>query len=62
MTETPDEIYTMLYCPACERPSFPGGGCIAIDHLQCPRCTTQLSAEHVHDYVSMDVAGEYVDE
>jgi hypothetical protein len=58
----PNEIVTVAYCPGCELLSLAGdlksSGNTTLEmghNLECPRCGTQINAEHFFDYVDIRV-------
>lgn len=56
MTDDPDEIITLAYCPGCEQETFPKDAANVHDlgtQLHCPRCGTRLSADSLYDYVDI---------
>ena len=55
MTDGPDEIVTIAYCPACETPEFPSGLEEDGERVRCPRCGMAVSAEDFYDYADIRV-------
>jgi len=61
---TPEEVYTLAYCHACDMVSLAGDlerqehpAESEGDQLGCPRCHSRLNAGSFYDYVDIDVTG-----
>jgi len=55
MTDGPDEIITVAYCPACEQLTIPTDLDDEGDRLRCQRCGMRLSAGDFYDYADLRV-------
>jgi len=56
----PEEVYTVVYCRACEMVSLAGDvtrqnhtADKTGDQLGCPRCDSRLNAESFYDFVDI---------
>jgi len=62
MNPTPDEVLTLFHCPGCEVNGLIGDAEPREhpdenmgDQLKCHRCGAGLSAQHIYDYVDVQV-------
>jgi uncharacterized paraquat-inducible protein A len=55
MTDDPDEVVTLAYCPACEVLSVPADLDYDGDRARCHRCGMAISADDYYDYADLRV-------
>ena len=55
MTDGPDEIVTLVHCPACEQLSIPTDLDADGDRQRCPRCGMAIGADDFYDYADLRV-------
>ena len=55
MTDGPDEIVTIAYCPACAVLSVPADLDHDGDRARCHRCGMAISADDYYDYADLRV-------